>query len=97
MARRKAAERWVSRRLNLDSVALTTALVPMIGVWTTLVGGPMAIYVGIRALNQRPGPVPRGRWRAWAAIILGVLQVIAWIALFVTFFGTLLFRGGRLG
>jgi len=87
----------VARRLNLDSVALATALVPMLGVWTTLVGGPVAIYLGIRALSQEPGPVPRGRWRAILALVLGVLQVVAWILLLVTVFGTVLFRGGRLG
>lgn len=97
MARERKSERWVSRRLNLDSVALMTALVPMLGVWTTLVGAPVAIYLGVRALSQAPGPVPRGRWRAWAAIVLGVVQVVALIALLVTIFGTLLFRGGRLG
>jgi hypothetical protein len=97
MAREKKTERWVSRRLNLDSVALMTATVPMLGVWTTLVGGPVAIYLGIRALSQAPGPIARGRWRPVAAIVLGLLQVVAWIALLVTMFGTLLFRGGRLG
>lgn len=97
VARRRNSPRWVARRLNLDSVALATALVPMLGVWTTLVGGPVAIYLGIRALSQEPGPVPRGRWRAILALVMGVLQVVAWILLLVTVFGTVLFRGGRLG
>jgi DNA-directed RNA polymerase subunit RPC12/RpoP len=96
-ARKKQSVRWISRRLNLDSVALATATIPMLGIWTTLVGGPVAIYLGIRAFSQAPGPVPRGRWRAIAAIVLGTLQVIGWILLFATILGTALFRGGRLG
>ncbi len=96
-ARARQSGRWVGRRLNLDSVALSTATVPMLGLWTTIAGGPVAVYLGIRALSQVPGPVPRGRSRAIAAIVLGAIQVLAWAALLVTIFGTALFRGGRLG
>lgn len=95
--RSRQTGRWVGRRLNLDSVALSAATVPMLGIWTTIAGGPVAIYLGIRALSQPPGPVPRGRSRAIVAIILGAIQVLAWAALLITIFGTALFRGGRLG
>lgn len=95
--RARQGSRWIGRRLNLDSVALAAATVPMLGVWTTIVGGPVAVYLGIRALSQPPGPVPRGRSRAIAAIVIGTIQVLAWFTLLITIFGTALFRGGRLG
>lgn len=96
-ARQRQANDWVNRRLNLDTIALTTALAPCLLLWPTLVSGPVAIYLGIRALRQPPGPIPRGRWRAIAAIVLGALQFLAWAALLIAGFGTVLFRGGRLG
>ncbi len=97
MARGQANGRWVARRMNLDTIALATATLPILGVWTTLVSGPAAIYLGLRALRQAPGPLPRSRWRSIAAIALGAIQVLIWAILFVTAFGTALFQGGRLG
>lgn len=97
LARGETNGRWVARRMNLDTVALATATLPIFGLWTTLVGAPAAIYLGLRALRQAPGPLPRGRWRSIVAIALGAIQVLIWAIFLLTAFGTALFRGGRLG
>ena len=97
IARQNNSGPWINRRLNWDTVALATAILPTLGIWTTIAGGPLAIYLGIRALRQAPGPVLRGRSRAIVAITLGSLQVLVWALLLITVFGTALFRGGRLG
>ncbi|MBY0506050.1 MAG: DUF4190 domain-containing protein [Bryobacteraceae bacterium] len=97
LGRREAAGRWVPRRTNLDTVALACATLPLLLVSTSIIGAPIGIYLGLRALRQPAGPLPRGRWRAILAIVLGIVQVLAWLGLLLTLIGTWLFPGGRLG
>ncbi len=96
-ARRAEDERWIARRLNLDTIALATAILPVLLIWPSLIGGPASIYLGIRALRQPPGPLPRSRVRAYLALAIGAFVVVGWLVLLITAFGTLLYRGGTRG
>jgi hypothetical protein len=70
--------------------ALTT-LVPLLYPLTffTWMTSPAAVVLGVMGL-RRPGRVTgRGRWMSWAAIVLGVLQTLAWIALAIWLLDTM--------
>ena len=71
-------------RTLYDSMALAVAVYPMIFVWPTLLGAPIAIYLAIRHWNAPSSIIRRGKWRAVLAIILGSLQILGWVAVFVS-------------
>ena len=71
-------------RTLYDSMALAVALYPMILVWPTIISAPIAIYLAIRYWNAPSSIVRRGKWRAVLAIIIGLLQILGWVAVFVS-------------
>lgn len=72
-----------NRRTLYDSLALATAVYPMIFVWTSIIGAPIALYIAIRYWKAPSSVVPRGKWRAWLAIIIALLQIGGWTAMFI--------------
>ena len=72
-----------NRRTLYDSLALAVAVYPMLLVWPSLVGAPIAIYIAIRHWKAPTSVIPRTRWRAVLAIIIALLQIGGWVAMFV--------------
>ena len=70
-------------RTLYDSLALAVAVYPIILVWTTIIGAPIALYLAIRYWKAPSSVVPRSRWRAVLAIILALLQIGGWVAVVV--------------
>jgi len=73
-----------NRRTLYDSLALVVATLPLlIFVWPSIVGAPIAIYIAIRYWKAPSSVIPRTRWRAVLAIIIGLLTIFGWVAMFV--------------
>ncbi|HSH94838.1 MAG TPA: hypothetical protein VK968_11880 [Roseimicrobium sp.] len=63
-----------------DSIALGLCLLPVLLWPITIVTAPMAVYISIRHWNSPGGILPRrAKVRFVIAIILGTLQVSAWV------------------
>lgn len=80
------AAQVVRDRLLYDGLAISLALVPLLMWPFTLVTAPVAVGVAIYGWNK-PASVVRGRSRVRLviAIIAGLLQIAAWIALVLYF------------
>lgn len=70
-----AAQQRVER---YDKYALVVALVPMVGIWTTLIGAPAALYLVIRYWRKPLGPLEPSKWRFVVAGLVAVAQLAAW-------------------
>lgn len=73
-----------NRRTLYDSLALGVAAYPIILVWPTIVGAPIALYIAIRYWNAPSSVVPRTKWRAVLAIIIALVEIAVWVGIFVT-------------
>jgi len=73
-----------NRRTLYDSLALAVAVFPMLLVWPSLLGAPIALYIAIRYWNAPSSVVPRNKWRFVVAIVLAILQIGGWTAMFIT-------------
>ncbi|MEO6034778.1 MAG: hypothetical protein ABIQ35_05955 [Verrucomicrobiota bacterium] len=74
-----------NQRVLYDRIALTTAVLPMLFVWTSIIGAPVALFISIRYWNSPGSILGRSKARFVIAIILGVLQIAAWIAVIIYF------------
>lgn len=73
-------------RVLWDRVALMVAVVPLLFLWTSIIGAPTALYLAIRYRNA-PGSITGGtKGRFVLAGILAVLQIIAWAAVLTLIF-----------
>ena len=82
----KVAELENSRTLY-DSLALATAVVPLLMWPFTFLTAPAALYLALRYWKRPLSVVRRTRWRYIAAIVIALAQIAAWIfgvAFFVT-------------
>jgi hypothetical protein len=72
-----------NQRVLYDRVALALAGLPLLCLWPSLVGAPLALFVAIRYRNH-PTTIRGGsKTRFWVAGILATLQIIGWIVFFV--------------
>lgn len=70
-----------------DTSALMLALVPLVlCAYLTLLTAPATLAVAWIGWKKPSSVIQRGRSRMWAAVILAVLQIAAWITLAVMFF-----------
>lgn len=69
------------QRILYDSIALATATLPAVFIWTTIVGAPLAIYTSLRYWKRPSSLVPRNKWRFVLAILIALLELIALAAL----------------
>jgi hypothetical protein len=77
-----------NRRTLYDNMALAVALYPLIFAPVTLISAPVALYIAIRYWNAPNSIVPRSRWRAVLAIIIALLEMAVWAAIFVGAFSS---------
>ncbi|MDK9716336.1 MAG: hypothetical protein OEL57_00330 [Trichlorobacter sp.] len=76
----------VTKRTLHDSIALNTALLPLL-IWpVTLITAPIALYLALTAWRKPTSILPRTRIRIVFALLFSVLQIIAWAALGVFLF-----------
>jgi hypothetical protein len=75
-----------NRRTLYDSLALGIAAYPIILVWPTIIGAPIALYIAIRYWNAPSSVVPRTKWRAVLAIIIALTEIAVWVGIFVTIY-----------
>jgi hypothetical protein len=69
-------------RTLYDSIALMTALLPMI-LWPfTLVTAPAAMFLAVRYWRKPTGLLRRSKWRMVVAFLVGLAQVVGWVWLF---------------
>jgi hypothetical protein len=76
-------------RVAYDSIALATALGPLLFFPITLLTGPIAIFLSLRYW-KRPLPLMHAnRWRFVASILIGLLEVgvLGWAILYVVLRG----------
>lgn len=73
-----------NQRTLYDSVALSLALYPVLFLYFTLITAPMTLFVAIRYWNSPPSLVRRTKIRFVVAIIVALLQIIAWVLIFVS-------------
>jgi hypothetical protein len=72
-----------NRRTLYDSLALALTVYPLLLVWLTIITAPIALYIAIRYWNAPSSVVPRSRWRMVLAIILALLEIGGWVAVFI--------------
>ncbi len=79
-------QQFENRRTLYDSLALAVAFFPMLLVWPSLLGAPIALYIALRYWKAPSSIVPRGKWRFVVAIILALAQIGGWTAMFIAIF-----------
>ena len=72
-----------NQRTLYDGIALSLAVYPLLIFYFTLVTAPIALFVTIRFWNAPRSIVRRTRVRYVVAIILALLQISGWAALFI--------------
>jgi len=72
-----------NQRTLYDGIALSLAVYPLLIFYFTLVTAPIALFVTIRFWNAPRSIVRRTRIRYVVAIILALLQISGWAALFI--------------
>ena len=73
-----------NRRTLYDSLALAIVVYPIILVWPTIIGAPIALYIAVRHWNAPSSIVPRTKWRAILAIVIALVEIAVWVGVFVT-------------
>jgi len=81
-----------TQRTLYDSVALAFATWPLLIFYFTIITAPITFYFVIRYWKKPQGVLPRSKVRFVVAAVLAGLQIMGWIALFVTL--TVAFRRG---
>ena len=77
-----------NHRTLYDSAALLCATLPvLVGLWPSMIGAPMALFLCVRYWNAPSNYVRPGKWRFILAAILAVAEIVGWIVFFATFPG----------
>jgi len=75
-----------NQRTLYDSIALSLTILPLIFYYLTFMTAPVAIYVAIRYWNAPQSIVRRSKIRFIMAILIALLEIAGWAALFVFIF-----------
>jgi hypothetical protein len=77
-------EKLVSQRLLPDQQAMMFALLPLLLLWPSLVGAPIALYIVIRHWHT-PGSLTAKRPRLLLGVAgaLAILEILGWIVAFI--------------
>ncbi len=66
-------------RILFDSIALMAATLPMMLVWTSVLGAPASLFVTIRYWKRPLGLVRKRRWRFILAAVIALAQLAFWV------------------
>jgi len=72
-----------NQRTLYDSIALSLAIYPLLIFYFTLITAPATLFIAIRFWKSPISLVRRSKIRFVVAIILALLQIAGWIALFI--------------
>ncbi|HEU5395565.1 MAG TPA: hypothetical protein VFV81_00260 [Verrucomicrobiae bacterium] len=72
-----------NQRTMYDSIALSLAIYPLIIFYFTIITAPLALFVALRYWKAPTSILRRTRARSVAAIILSLLQIGGWSAVFI--------------
>jgi len=80
------------RRMLWDSTALILAVLGLVPCfwYFTVATAPAAVVLGVIALKKPLSILRKNRWRAWLAIVLGLIETGVWVWLLVLFFWNIL-------
>ena len=73
-----------NQRTRYDTIALGLAILPMLIFYFTIITAPMTLFIAIRYWNASQSIVRGRRVRFILAIIIALLQIGGWSALFIT-------------
>lgn len=76
-------KRLDNQRVRYDSIALALALAPLIIFYFTIITAPMTLFIAIRYWNAPRSLVRRSRIRYVLAILIALLEIGGWAALFI--------------
>ena len=62
-----------------DNMALVLATIPAVLIWPTLITAPMSLYVAARYWHKPSSLLPRTTIRFYVAILLAVIETVAWV------------------
>jgi hypothetical protein len=77
-ARNEEVDELVDSRTLYDSIALATALLPVLMWFLTIITAPLAIFMTIRYWRSPLSIVPRSKVRFILAFILAGIQISLW-------------------
>ena len=72
-----------NQRTLYDSIAIALALAPLLIFYFTIITAPMTLYVAIRYWKAPMSILRRSKFRFVIAIILALLQIAGWVAVFI--------------
>ena len=72
-----------NQRTLYDSIAIVLAVAPLLIFYFTIITAPMTLYVAIRYWKAPMSILRRSKFRFVIAIILALLQIAGWVAVFV--------------
>ncbi len=72
-------------RVRYDRLALTLAILPLVFVWTSIIGAPAALFVVLRYRKTPCGITGTSGLSFAIAGILAALEIIAWLVLLIYF------------
>jgi hypothetical protein len=67
-----------NKYIRYDKIALALSFYALCIPWLTIFTGPCAVFVGIRFWKTPISILPIQRWRSIVAIMLGLVEMIAW-------------------
>ncbi len=68
-----------NERTLYDRIALSTAVLPAILIWPTILTAPVAVYIAIKFWNAPGSLLGKKRWKFVAAIGIASLQICGWL------------------
>lgn len=72
-----------TQRTRYDHIALSLAILPMLIFYFTIITAPMTLFIAIRYWNSPRGLAQRSRICFIFAIIIALLQIGGWTAIFI--------------
>jgi|SRR3972149_12231326 len=83
--KKKKIKNLETHRVLFDSIALSTAILPLLIFWLTIITAPISIYLAIRHWKTPTSIVRRTKVRFILAIVISGLQLTGWTYFFTRF------------
>jgi len=71
-------------RICYDKIALLIAIVPMLGIWLTILTAPISLFITIRYWKAPGSIVGKTKIRFIVAFVIASLQIIGWTFFFAS-------------
>lgn len=76
--KKKKIKNLETQRVLYDSIALATAIVPLLFFWLTFITAPISVYIAIRYWKAPTSIIHRTKFRYILAIVISGLQLSGW-------------------